>query len=86
MKAEKNVSDKEFMLSVLDWPHWPLLPIKRYVGHRLETGLLVAAAGHNSPKKQVMFVRDANIFSYNGTPKPVPTNVDLLIKEGWVVD
>jgi hypothetical protein len=69
------------------WPRWPFLPVKRWVGHDLQCGLIEACTG------RLTWVRIANLWGlpktraeFDALPKHEYPTPEALIADGWVVD
>ncbi len=78
------MTDLEMMQNRAEWPHWPLLPIKR----RRE--------GQSWPELGVLYAADPLEFfdvtlyeleqALDDGKKGEPTTAEELVKLGWVVD
>lgn len=76
-------SDLEFMRTPDAWPNWPVLPVKRYVDHKLETGVLLENSAN-------VYYFGAGFNMWN-LPKDLSVfdridNLQTLVDQGWIVD
>lgn len=85
-KQTRQDRDRDFILSDLEWPRWPLLPVKRYGTEPMaETGLIQA-----DDKTTVIF---GNLFDLPKTAKDWKAlkritydSIEALLADGWKVD
>lgn len=88
--------DLEMMINPLDWPRWPLLPIKRRRAHDWETAVLYADKGTVKDGKPTI-IKNFNIFepakeattwseAFKGHEKQTYNSFDELLADGWRVD
>ena len=69
------------------WPHWPVLPVKRYVDHKLETGVLLGRSFSAKRGDPFKFYANANMWAPVDTwGEPVEVTAEELVEKGWVGD
>ena len=78
---------KAMILDPFKWPHL-VLPIKRYVNGRMETGLVYAGMEKLKEDEPIQVKLNSTIFGDVGEKVEMTTfkNVDALLDDGWVVD
>jgi hypothetical protein len=84
--------DKAMIESPGDWPHWPWLPVKRYVGHDMNTALLHAdETGQDNRPIPVYVTNLFDVRHYFPTAEMKANaltypDVAALLADGWQVD
>lgn len=94
LERERYNRDNEMMRSPLEWPIWPLLPIKRYGKDERGFPECAALLDESREKGWVVYVLPTGVFGLvAGTPLETQAkeilpyeNLDALQADGWMVD
>lgn len=79
--------DVEMMLNPLRWPRWPWLPVKRYLGGRMECGLLYADDSTEVILGNLYALEPGlKTLAERGLASKKYESVDALVADGWEVD
>jgi hypothetical protein len=79
-------------MTPLDWPVWPILPLKRYVDRQhseypYECGVIIDAEGYETTVfKTNMFLVPRSVEKLLALPKEVYRNAEEVVSAGWLVD
>ena len=74
--------EKKFILDTENWPHYPLLPVKRYVNGHSQIGIMRA-----TDLKTVYLVNIFNdVIDLLTCGKEEYESLDALLIDGWVGD
>jgi hypothetical protein len=79
------MTDLEFARRQNEWPAWPQLPLKRYLGERPEFGVLHGNL-RGDPKPEV---ERRNMYASAGGSSDLPytyPTLEALFADGWLVD
>ena len=83
----ERLKSADFMKKPLLWPHWPVLPVKRWVENKLECGVVL-----DSPAGSESTVYIENLFCLSGKTdfdklkKYEYDSFEEMVADQWVVD
>jgi hypothetical protein len=81
---DKQYDNKTFMENPGLWPHWPVLPLKKYTQGELQVACLI-----DGPTKPTIILKgmyDLTKGPLDEQEHKVYMNLDELLADGWKVD
>ena len=88
MTKQNMIEQIEFISNPLQWPRWPLLPLRKddefeFMGYK--TGVISA----NDPtivRLTNLFMLPPTIEEFNQIPSEIYPSIASMVKDGWYVD